>query len=85
MGYQCMNGGGTACCATERGTNCLPTYTEKVDAPADTKPKGWVGKVPEGASLRKERKPKRAAAAAAAADSFSDTGITITTDTSDDA
>lgn len=43
MGYQCMNEGGTACCATEKANYCLPANS--VDDGLDV---GWQGEQPEG-------------------------------------
>lgn len=43
MGYQCMNGGGSACCATEKATYCLPANS--IDDSLDV---GWQGEQPEG-------------------------------------
>ncbi|KAI7841319.1 hypothetical protein COHA_004938 [Chlorella ohadii] len=44
MGYQCMNGGGTACCATEKANYCLPANS--IDDSLDV---GWQGEQPETA------------------------------------
>ena len=46
-----MNLQGTACCATERGRVCQPTYKEG----AGKFPKGWKGKVPAGATYKEGR------------------------------
>lgn len=46
-----MNLEGTACCAHESGRVCQPTYKEG----ADKWPKGWKGKVPEGATYKQAR------------------------------